>query len=84
MADQRVRDKENPKVNLLPDELSGPRGDDGISEYGNKVENRDFGRDTNKHYYFSITAFDVEGNKGVASHGGGGKVGQELEVVRVP
>ncbi|GJU84486.1 zinc finger, CCHC-type containing protein [Tanacetum coccineum] len=55
------------------------RGDDGISEYGDKVENRDFGQDTNKHYYFSITAFDVDGSKGVASHGGGGKVGQELE-----
>ncbi|KAI3781330.1 hypothetical protein L2E82_11342 [Cichorium intybus] len=38
-------------------------------------ENQDFGRDTNRHDYFRVTAFDVHGDDnlaGIASDGGGG------------
>ncbi|KAI3499983.1 hypothetical protein L1887_35797 [Cichorium endivia] len=77
-------DGDNKAISFIPDELSGPR-DDG-NEYvavdnfytsgtNENVEDREFGRDTNRLDYFRVTSFDVHGDQslpGIASYGGGG------------
>ncbi|KAK1432633.1 hypothetical protein QVD17_09531 [Tagetes erecta] len=60
-----------------PDELSGPREDSSSDLlYANDgLENKDFGRDTNRLDYFSLTTIDVHGNQGaseIPSYGSGG------------
>ncbi|KAI3781329.1 hypothetical protein L2E82_11340 [Cichorium intybus] len=50
-------------------------------------ENQDFGRDTNRHDYFRVTAFDVHGDDnlaGIARDGGGGRGTRDRGVVVEP